>query len=77
MELQGIINVSAGAILTALGWFGRQLWDAVTQLRQDIRIIERDLPVLYVRRDDFVERMNRIEDMLGKIFDKLDGKVDK
>ena len=77
MDLQHVLNFAIGAVLAALGWFARQLWDAVAALRDDIRILERNLPVHYVRKDDFVEAVRRIEDMLGKIFDKLDAKVDK
>lgn len=77
MDLQHFLNFAIGAVLAALGWFARQLWDAVAALRDDIRTLERDLPVYYVRKDDFVDAMRRVEDMLGKIFDKLDGKVDK
>lgn len=77
MDLQHVLNFAIGAVLAALGWFARQLWDAVAALRDDIRALERDLPVHYVRKDDFVDAMRRVEDMLGKIFDKLDGKVDK
>ncbi len=77
MDLQHVLNFAIGAVLAALGWFARQLWDAVAALRDDIRMLERNLPVHYVRKDDFVEAVRRIEDMLGKIFDKLDAKVDK
>jgi hypothetical protein len=77
MDMQHVLNFAVGGVLAAFGWFARQLWDAVAALRDDIRAIERDLPVNYVRKDDFVDAMRRVEDMLGKIFDKLDGKVDK
>jgi hypothetical protein len=77
MDLQHVLNFAIGAVLAALGWFARQLWDAVAALRDDIRTLERNLPVHYVRKDDFVDAMRRVEDMLIKIFDKLDGKVDK
>lgn len=77
MDLQHVLNFTIGAVLAAFGWFARQLWDAVADLRDDIRTLEKNLPVHYVRKDDFVDAMRRVEDMLGKIFDKLDGKVDK
>jgi hypothetical protein len=77
MDLQHVLNFAIGTVLAALGWFARQLWDAVAALRDDIRTLERNLPVHYVRKDDFVDAMRRVEDMLIKIFDKLDGKVDK
>jgi hypothetical protein len=31
----------------------------------------------YMRRDELMSHLNRMESMLGKIFDKLDNKVDK
>lgn len=61
--------VSYGLFLV-VGWIIRSLWDAVRQL-------ERDLPANYVRRDDFRDSMDEIKDMLTRIFDKLDNKVDK
>jgi hypothetical protein len=69
--------MSAGAILAALGWFARVLWEAVSALREDLHRLEVDLPSHYIRRDEFQEGMKEIKDMLGKIFDKLDGKQDK
>jgi hypothetical protein len=35
------------------------------------------MPLMYVTRDDYRADMRDIKDMLNKIFDKLDGKVDK
>lgn len=29
MDLQHVLNFAIGAVLAALGWFARQLWDAV------------------------------------------------
>ena len=36
-----------------------------------------DLPRTYVARDDYRADMREIKEMLGKIFDRLDGKADK
>jgi hypothetical protein len=36
-----------------------------------------DLPINYVRKDDMDKRMDHIEDMFKRIYDKLDGKADK
>jgi hypothetical protein len=77
MDAQMIFNVGASAALAGIGWFARQLWDAGSALRKDLHRLERELPVYYVRKDDFMEHMRRVEDMLAKIFDKLDGKQDK
>ena len=41
------------------------------------RSIEVDLPMHYIRRDEFTEGMREIKEMLGRIFEKLDAKADK
>ena len=33
---QSIINSILGGALAALGWFARQIWDAIKELRQDL-----------------------------------------
>ena len=88
MDWQNVINFGFGAILAAIGWFAREIWDAVKELRHDIRKIERDLPEVYARRDEFREsikevraemngRFDRIESMIGSIYDRLNDKADK
>ena len=74
---QGTINVAIGAALAVVGWFARQLWEAVQALKVDLHQIEVDLPINYVRKDDMDKRMDHIEDMFKRIYDKLDGKQDK
>ena len=77
MDLQILINVIGGSILAIMGWFARQLWEAVKELRADLHRIEVQLPSNYIRRDEFTDGMKELKEMLGKIFDRLDNKVDK
>lgn len=74
---QSTINMAIGATLAVVGWFARQLWEAVQALKADLHQIEVDLPINYVRKDDMDKRMDHIEDMFKRIYDKLDGKADK
>jgi hypothetical protein len=77
METQTIINLGVGVILTGIGWFARQIWESVQTLQRDLHEIEVDLPKNYVRKEEFSDTMRRIEDMVTRIYDKLDGKADK
>lgn len=81
MDFQQIINLGIGAVLSVLGWFARQLWDAVQDLKKDMKAIEVDLPTHYVRKDEFKEAINGLRDEMRdnftRLFDKLDDKADK
>jgi chaperonin cofactor prefoldin len=77
MDDQTIINLIIGSVLSVLGWFARQLWDAVQNLKADMKQIEVDLPTHYVRKEDLEARLDRLEAALNRIFEKLDNKLDK
>lgn len=77
MTDQGIINIIIGVVLSVLGWFARQLWDAVQDLKKDVKQIEVDLPTHYVRKEDLDVRLDRLEAALNRIFERLDHKADK
>jgi hypothetical protein len=77
MDFQTVINLCAGTAVAVFGWFARELWVAVKDLKEDIHKIEVELPSHYLRKDEFAEGMKEIKEMLGKIFDKLDEKADK
>jgi hypothetical protein len=74
MTGQELFNYVGGALLTVLGWLGRQLWDAVAELKKDVKQIEIDLPTSYVNKDDMTARFDRLEDLLHRL---LDNKQDK
>jgi hypothetical protein len=77
MEYQSLINTGAGIAFTVAGWFAREMWNAVKELKSDLAKLREELPKTYVTRDDSREDIREIKEMLGKIFDKLDGKADK
>ena len=74
---QTTINLALSAVLCTIGWFARQLWEAVQKMKEDLHRIEADLPKTYVLKIDLDKRMDHIEDMIQRIYDKLDGKLDK
>ncbi|CAB4169807.1 hypothetical protein UFOVP907_19 [uncultured Caudovirales phage] len=77
MELQHLIDIVLGVAMSVVGWFARELWSAVKELKSDLSKMREDLPKTYISRDDYREDLRDIRDMLGKIFDKLDNKQDK
>lgn len=84
MDWQNIINLIGGAGLAVIGWFARQLWDSVKELREDISAVRLHMSENYVKksevegfRADMDKRFDRIELLLDKLYEKLDSKVDK
>ena len=77
MENQHFINALIGGGFAILGWFARELWGAVKELKADLAALREDLPKDYVAKDDYREDIKEIKAMLAKIFEKLDAKVDK
>jgi hypothetical protein len=74
---QSLVNYLIGGCLTLLGWLGKTLWDAVGNLKEDLKRIEVDLPSSYVKKTELDNRLDKIETILDKIFDRLEAKVDK
>lgn len=85
---QTMFNWAVGLIGFLGGWVLKVVWDAVRDLRKDIRQIERDLPEVYVRKDDFREAVremketvregfNKMDNTMNVIFKKLDRKEDR
>jgi len=77
MDVQNTINFIGGAVISVLGWFARELWTEVKNLKDEIVEMEREVLSNHVRRDDYRQDMKEVKEMLSKIFDRLDNKVDK
>ena len=76
-EYQIYINFALVTVSGIIGWFARELWTAVKDLKADLAKLREELPKTYVVKDDYRDDMRDIKDMLGKIFDQLREKVDK
>lgn len=70
---QSVINIIGGALLAAVGWFCREIWDSLKALRENIHQIEVNLPESYVKRSEIENRLDKIDAR----FDKLDAHVAK
>ena len=73
MDFQLLFNISTTIIGTIAGWLFKVLWDAIHDLKEDVKEIERG----YVMKDGYRIDIAEIKGMLARIFDKLDLKADK
>ena len=76
---QDVLNWVFAGFGAAVGWILKVVWDAVRELRQDVKQIEKDLPEVYVRKDDFREAVREIRETMKELrtdmkagFDKVD-----
>jgi hypothetical protein len=85
---QSIFNWLVGICGALGGWLMKVIWDAIRDLKADIRQVDQRMNEDFVRRDDFKDALRDIkEDMrngfsnvdgnLKLIFKKLEGKEDK
>jgi hypothetical protein len=72
-----ILNAILGVGFIILGWFARELWTAVKNLKDDLIRLKDELQIHYVRKDDFKDFRDEIRGFLQRIESKLDTKVDK
>lgn len=77
MDQQSLINFGFTAASAVLGWLARELWTAVQALKSDLNQLRTEIASDRVHKDDFRHALEKVESMLAKIFDKLDGKQDK
>ena len=76
---QELINWLFAGFGAAVGWIMKIVWDAVKDLRSDVKQIERDLPEVYVRKDDFREAVREMRETMREVrndmkagFDRVD-----
>ena len=73
METQQLFNIALGLAAFFGGWVLNNITRTLERLDTDLRA----MPTNYVSKDDYRHDIYEVKDMLGKIFDKLDAKVDK
>ena len=85
---QQIFNWIVGCFGALGGWILKVIWDAIQDLKSDIKDVDRRIHEDFVRRDDFKDAIREIKDdmrsgfghvdkTLGLIFKKLENKEDK
>lgn len=73
MDTQILFNILVAVAGFFGGWTLNTISRSIERLDGDVR----QMPLTYVTRADYRADIDEIKGMLGKIFDKLDDKVDK
>lgn len=73
MDSQMLFNIAIGLASFFGGWVLNNITKAVDRLDADVR----NMPHQYISKDEYHRDIAEVKNMLGKIFDKLDAKVDK
>ena len=74
MDAQTLIWIVNGLLVvssTVIGWFARQLWDAVKELKNDLGTLQKDLGHLEVKLAKEYVPYNRLKDALEPIMNAL------
>ena len=73
MDGQSLFNLVVGIAAFFGGWTLNNITRMLNRIDDDIR----EMPHVYLSKDDYKTDIAEIKGMLGKIFDRLESKVDK
>jgi len=73
LDNQTIFNV----LVSALGVLALWILNGISNKIKDLENDNKELPHYYVSKEDYRSDITDIKQMLNKIFDRLDAKVDK
>jgi antirestriction protein len=72
MDTQSLLNLLFSSAGLILGWFLRELWAAVKELKGDLAKLREELPKEYVVKDDYRQDVKELKDMIARLFDILE-----
>jgi hypothetical protein len=73
MDGQSLFNLVVGVAAFFGGWTLNNITRMLNRIDDDIR----EIPHIYVSKDDYKSDITEIKGMLSKIFDRLENKADK
>lgn len=73
MDGQSLFNLVVGIAAFFGGWTLNNITRMLNRIDDDIR----EMPHVYLSKDDYKTDITEIKGMLGKIFDRLESKADK
>jgi hypothetical protein len=69
---QQYINMALSVSFLVLGWFAREMWTAVKELKTDLAKLREEIPHSCVQKDDYRIDIKELKDMLSKLFDMIE-----
>ena len=69
---QQYINMALSISFLVLGWFAREMWSAVKELKSDLAKLREEIPHSCVQKDDYRIDIKELKDMLSKLFDMIE-----
>jgi hypothetical protein len=69
---QQYINMALSVSFLVLGWFAREMWTAVKDLKTDLAKLREEIPHSCVQKDDYRIDIKELKDMLSKLFDMIE-----
>jgi len=73
VDYQVLFNLAVTVAAFFGGWILSRIYTAIDRLDDEAR----NMPKIYVSKDDYREDLREIKELLGAIFKRLDHKVDK
>ena len=88
MESQNVFDWMVGVGGAVVGWMLKMIWEAIRDMRSEMKDLDRQMHEDFVRRDDFKEAIqeikadmregfNKVDSTLGLLFKKLDQRNNK
>ena len=85
---QSVFNWIVASCGVMAGWVLKVIWEAIKDLKGEVREVDRHINNTFVRKDDFKDALAdiksdvhegfvKVDKTLGLIFKKLEGKEDK
>ena len=69
---QQYINMALSVSFLVLGWFAREMWSAVKELKSDLAKLREEIPHSCVQKDDYRQDIKELKDMISKLFDIIE-----
>jgi len=88
MESQNVFDWMVGVGGAVVGWMLKMIWEAIRDMRSEMKDLDRQMHEDFVRRDDFKEAIqeikadmregfNKVDNTLGLMFKKLEQKSNR